>query len=40
MARPDGSTVTRIVSTGDDDRPANMYRFSAVALELLAEELS
>lgn len=39
VARPDGSTVTRIVSTGDDDRPANMYRFSAVALQLLAEEL-
>lgn len=40
VARPDGSTATRVVATDDDDRAANMFRFTAAALNLLLTELS
>ncbi|MGF1596040.1 MAG: CinA family protein [Acidimicrobiales bacterium] len=39
VARPDGTTVARNVLTGDDDRAANMFRFSEAALRLLIEQL-
>ncbi len=39
VVRPDGTTSTRNVTTGDDDRAANMFRFSAAALQLLLDEL-
>jgi PncC family amidohydrolase len=37
---PDGRTRTRHVLTGSDDRPQNMERFAAAALELVLEALS
>ena len=40
VRRPDGTTVTRNVLTGDDDRAANMSRFTEAALGLLLEELN
>jgi PncC family amidohydrolase len=40
VRRPDDTTVARNVITGDDDRPANMARFTKAALELLLDELS
>lgn len=40
VARPDGSTVAELVSTGDDDRTANMFRFAAAGLGLLLTQLS
>lgn len=39
VARPDGTTATQVVTTGDDDRAANMFRFAAAALDLLLAEL-
>jgi len=39
VARPDRSTATRLVATADDDRTANMFRFTAAALDLLLTEL-
>ncbi len=39
VARPDGTTVARVVATGDDDRVANMFRFAAAGLDLLRTEL-
>ncbi len=39
VARPDGATTARNVSTGSDDRVANMVRFATAALTLLVEEI-
>lgn len=40
VRRPDGLTVARNVTTGSDDRSANMAAFTASALALLLEEAS
>ncbi len=40
VCRPDGTTRTRHVLTGDNDRAANMERFTEAALTLLLDELS
>ncbi len=39
VAKPDGTAVARNVFTGDDDRAANMFRFSEAAMRLLLEQL-
>ena len=39
VRRPDGTTLARNVTTGSDDRAANMEAFTAAALELLLSEL-
>lgn len=39
VRRPDGTTRARQISTGDNDRVANMNRFTAAALSLLSDEL-
>ena len=39
VARPDGTTAARNVTTGDDNRADNMFRFSQAALQLLLDEL-
>lgn len=40
VRRPDGTTVARNITTGDDDRAANMHAFTEAALKLLLIELS
>lgn len=40
VCRPDGSTFARNVTTGDNDRAANMHAFTEAALRLLLSELS
>ncbi len=40
LCRPDGTTRAQHVLTGDDDRAANMERFTEAALHLLLDELS
>lgn len=40
VGRPDGSTATEVVATGDDDRPANMFRFASAGLHLLLAQLT
>jgi len=40
VRRPDGTTAARNVTTGSNDRAANMQAFTAAALELLVSELS
>ena len=39
VARPDGSTATRHLLTGSDDRAANMVAYTDAAIELLVAEL-
>jgi nicotinamide mononucleotide (NMN) deamidase PncC len=40
VAGPDGLLVARRVSTGADDRQANMVAFAAAALDLLGDALA
>lgn len=40
LCRPDGTTRARHVLTGDNDRAANMERFTEAALTLLLDELA
>ena len=40
VRRPNGSTVARNVTTGSNDRAANMHTFTGAALELLLAELA
>ncbi len=40
LCRPDGTTLAHHVLTGDDDRAANMARFTEAALTLLLGELT